>query len=182
MNFLQQQIIKIWVVNYHIATLNEVYVNNDLDVYDATTQVPVIYKSIIPINPTEWFDYRLGTSNSDTHTQYGYTWDGGYFNNLILKDASNWQEIINREIVSGDTYTCPWGHSTTFNSLEFMTIFKYVLGGFYLNTIEQISANPNLKTVDAYTSWLVGIIEDIDVSNINVDVYIWYINIINNSN
>ncbi len=154
----------------HLATLNLEYVNENLDVYSATSQAPVIYNSIFPIKPEVWFKIHLD-QDYDSAGNARVTPDD--FRTNILKDNDDWVNKFNQFLGEGNIFTCPWNKTIDITSINFMVMFKYVLGGFYLNGIDKITAtlDLNLKSVDAYTSWLTGIIETIDLENDEINLF-----------
>ncbi len=146
----------------HMATYNVEYKNEKLDVYSATTLRPVIYnKAKFPIEPNEWFTYTINTDNptreinpEDRVDEGKFRWWENWYDDMITQDVDKWMEHFNRYIVSGDTYTCPWGHEINLRSANFLTIFKFILTGFVNNLIDNLPGKSgNLKSVDAYTQW-----------------------------
>ncbi len=81
-----------------------------------------------------------------------------------------WIDIIHEELFDGDTFTCPWGHTVDINDKDFIIMFKFILLSFENNSIERLSANPDLKTVDAYIHWITNIFKTAD-KVISTDVY-----------
>ncbi len=143
----------------HLATINIPYENDEDGLYGATTQIPVVYNSLIPITPEEWFTTHLTTSDvvSSGNNNYEYqkcNYRSSFQARNIIKDRDEWMRIFNEKIVEGDTYTCPWGNTINLRSPEFITVMKHILTGFYLNNVKEIAKNKNLNSVDAYTSWM----------------------------
>ncbi len=159
----------------HLATFNEEYVNNELSVYTATTLRPVVYNNAsnqFPINPTEWFSWRLtrDVGNYDYRIaeeyiggsaghNYSYFWDTWY-DKMILKDIDEWVELFQKHISTetdengNPTYICPWNKSVRLNDVDFIILIKHILSSFINNLQELFSGNTKLKSVDAYSHWV----------------------------
>ncbi len=154
----------------HLATLNIPYENESLETYAPTTQIPVIYKSLFPIEPERWFSTNIlrGDVVNAEHNTYDYqvcNYPTSYQARNITKDRNTWMEIINDKLIDGYRYTCPWGNTIDLRSPEFMAIMKHILTGFHFNTVESIANNLDVNTVDAYTDWMSSILKDIGNDN-----------------
>ncbi len=171
----------------HIASLNEEYIHSDLSVYTVTSQCPVVYNNKtnyrhlvngewkndgFPIKPEEWFSQTI--TPNDLMDRNAETFEEAYDitrNNFvnshqvrnILKDEELWDWSFKKNISSNQTFTCPWGHRTNLTAWHFLMALKYILSGFYHNTVEKLSSRPgDLISVDAYSSWFSGMLRTVE--------------------